>query len=61
MITPRQFEEKAAEIIEKYENDPGTMSELIIKLMADTLDTWGYKTDKVRQDIQQIKRRGALN
>ena len=49
MITPRQFEEKMAEIVTEYSDDPERMRELIVKLMADTLETWGYRTETVRQ------------
>ena len=49
MITPRHFEEKLAEITTEYREDPDTMRKLIFKLMADALETWGYRTDTVRQ------------
>lgn len=54
MITPRQFEERIAEIKEEYQNDSVTKRYLIMKLMADTLDTWGYRTETVRQMEQEF-------
>ena len=53
MITPRQFEEKIAEITSEYKNDPETMRRLVLKLSLDALETWGYRTDTVRQ-IEQL-------
>lgn len=49
MITPRQFEERVAEIKTEYSSDQETMMYLLFALMADTLETWGYKVDDVRQ------------
>lgn len=54
MITPRQFEERVAEIKEEYQNDSVTKRYLIMKLMADTLETWGYRTETVRQMEQEF-------
>lgn len=55
MITPRQFEERVAEIREEYQNDSETKRYLIMKLMADTLETWGYRTETVRQMVENNK------
>lgn len=43
MITPRQFEEKMKEIAEEYAEKPEVRKDLMLSLMADTLDTWGYE------------------
>lgn len=43
MITPRQFEEKMKEIAEEYAEKPEVRKDLILSLMADTLDTQGYQ------------------
>lgn len=42
------------EITTKYKEDPETMKKLILKLMADTLDTWGYQagTDVYRESVR---------
>lgn len=54
MITPRHFEEKMIEITTEYKEDPETMKKLIMKLMADTLDTWGYEagTNIYRESVR---------
>ena len=53
MITPRQFEEKMQDLKTEYKEDPETMMKLMAKLMADTLDTWGYQagTDIYRKAL----------
>lgn len=53
MITPRHFEEKVIELTTEYKDDPETLKQLVLKLMADTLDTWGYEAGtKLIRDIK---------
>ena len=42
MITARHFEDKMKEIAEEYQTNRETRERLMMKLMADTLDAWGY-------------------
>lgn len=42
MITARHFEDQMIELIEEYKDKPETMTDLMARLMADTLDCLGY-------------------
>ena len=43
MITARHFEDKMKEIAEEYETNRETRERLMMKLMADALDSLGYE------------------